>query len=391
MSRVAGTGRPTAPKRRIKNLGDHAANITISHPGKSAGMVLRPSTATSYVEREFTYYGDEQLSKHQAEGAAAARVSWVQAETLRLPAELAEARARRNEQRLLRAEAERDETMRCLGHLARRPLSGHRLYYIFLCLLGPGDAVAVTGASLMWGEIWLLAIGQGIASGAAAVAAGFVGADVRDRRDSAARARLAASGGVPDELTGRFPSLFTLSSAERGTYGLALTVAAIIATCLGAAIFALRAAVEVSLLAGLIFGGLAVATCLASFINSWTHADRIADLLERVEVEYRAAETQHERLIRHSAPAERDGAIRTAESIEQEHLLQGAAARAGVLALAEDVMRRHPEIFGHAVDRTSTTEPVGRRWIRDPSSNGHSPLRSVPPFDDWESPGDPPF
>lgn len=383
--------RPDRPRRRIKDLGDHAENIRIERPEKPSGMSIRPSNATSYVEREFDLYGKEQLDKHQADGTAAARSSRVQAASLKLPAEMAQSRARDNYKRLLQTEADRDHAQHWLGPFARRAPGAHRMYLIWFSLLMLGDAVGVLGAALMWGEIWLLAIGQGLASGAAAVAAGWVGADVRDRRDANARAELAEHVDLPDDLTLRYPALFAPVPSERHSYGLTVAVAAVIAASLGSAIFALRAAVEGSLLAGLVFGGLALATCLASFVNSWAHADRVADLLERNEVAYREAEAQHERLIQHPAPTTREGTIQAADSIELEHLLRGAAAKAGVLALAEAVMRRHPEIFGHAVDPRTPSGPVGRRWLRAETSNGHRHLHSVPPTDDWQSSGEAPF
>lgn len=377
ITKVIGS-RPEQKRRRFKDLGDHAENIRIERPSEPTGMSIRPNNATSYVEREFELLGKEQLDKHQAEGTAAARSPWVQAAGLKLPADLAQRRAQDNYSRLQRTEADRDHAHHWLGPFARRAPGAHRMYLAWFSLLMLGDAVGVLGAALMWGEIWLLAIGQGLASGAAAVAAGWVGADVRDRRDANARATLAAQADLPDELTSRYPALFASVPNERETYGLAVAIAAVIAASLGYAIFALRAAVEGSLLAGVVFGGLALATCLASFVNAWTHADRVADLLERYDVAYGAAEAQHERLSQHPAPTTRDSAIRTAESIELEHLLRGAAAKAGVLALAESVMRRHPEIFGHAIDPRTPTGPVGRRWVHAQTPSERRHLYPVP-------------
>lgn len=380
--------RPERPRRRIKDLGDHAENIRIERPERPTGMSIRPSNATSYIEREFDLYGKEQLDKHQAEGTAAARSARVQAASLMLPAELAQTRARDNYKRLQQSETDRDHAQHWLGPFARRAPGAHRLYLVWFCLLMLGDSVGVLGAALMWGEVWILAIGQGLASGAAAVAAGWVGADVRDRRDAHARFQLAAQADLPSDLTERYPALFGPVPNERETYGAAVAIAIVIAASLATAIFALRAAVEDSLLAGLVFGGLALATCLASFVNSWTHADRVADLLERYDLAYRVAEGQHERLSQHPAPMTRDGAVQTAESIELEHQLRGAAAEAGVLALAEAVMRRHPEIFGHAIAPHAPTGPVARRWLRSENSNGRRHLQSVPPGDDWPSTDD---
>lgn len=367
-----------AKKRDVVNLREYAEEIEVERPSEQAGMTLRPSRAKSYIEREFDRYGEESYINRQADGLAAARSARQDAAAVTLAAELAEAQARDNVARLRQAEADRDHAHRWLGHFARRPKHGHALYYLFLALLGLGDAVAVTGASLMWGEPWVLAIGQGLASGAAAVAAGWVGGDVRHRRDAVARAQLAAEGELSSEVCERYPALFAPVPDERDTYRLALTIALLVVVCLGSAIFALRAAVEGSLLAGVIFGGLAVATCLASFVNAWVHADRIADLLERYDGATRHTERQHVRLAQAPAPAQRNRAVAEADSIEREHRLRGEAVREGVLALAEGVMRRHPEIFGHAIAPEQPSDPVGRRWLRPEESNGKTPLRIVP-------------
>ncbi|MFT4011297.1 MAG: hypothetical protein QM655_14780 [Nocardioidaceae bacterium] len=140
-------------------------------------------------------------------------------------------------------------------------------------------------------------------------------------------------------------------------------MAGVIVVCLASAIFALRAAVEGSLLAGFIFGGLAAATALGSFVNSWRHADLIADFLERVELTYARAVGEHERLLADPTPGQRDASLMSAERIEAYHLKLASAAKRGVLALLHGVLRRNPEVFGHAIvtGPRQVLVPVGRK------------------------------
>lgn len=402
--KLFGSNTSKRSKRGVRDLGDYAENVHLERPESTSGMTVRPSNASSYVEQEFEHYGDEQFLKHEANGVREARPSREQAAAVEYEATRAEERAKANQARFEQVQADHDHAWHWLLPFVRRAPGGHRLYLTWFVLLGLGDAAGVFGAALMWGELVPVALGQALASGAAAVAAGWVGADVRERRDADARARLASSGDLSDDLIGRYPSLFVPTERERSTYELTLAVAVVIVICLASAIFALRAAVEASLLAGVIFGGLAAATALGSFVNSWRHADQVSDLLERYSLRYGMAAGEHERLVNHPAPAERDGSKIRAVQIEAEHQILGLAAKQGVLALQQGVLRRNPHVFGHGQsERRNAPTPVGRKPLRrddaEPRASVEQPnlLERLDQFDafeghdEFQSNGHPPF
>ncbi|MFT4010679.1 MAG: hypothetical protein QM655_11635, partial [Nocardioidaceae bacterium] len=229
------------PKRRLRDLGDYAEHLSIAQVEDGGGMSIRPGGTTAHVEREFEEYAEEQFDKHDADGIRESRPARVESAGVGFRAQEAEARVEANKPRLAQAQADHDHAVHWLLPFARRSVGGHRLYLIWFALLMFGDAAGVFGAAVMWGELIPVAVGQALASGAAAVAAGWVGADVRERRDAETRARMAATGDLPDDLVGRYPALFVSTVRERATYEMTLWVAGVIVVCLASAIFALRA------------------------------------------------------------------------------------------------------------------------------------------------------
>lgn len=387
-------------KRGVRDLGDYAESITIEQPSMPGGMSVRPDTAESYVEQEFGHYAEEQYDKHDADGIHEATSAHEQAASLELRADKAKRRAEENAPRLKAMQEQHDHAWHWLLPFVHRAPGAHGLYLTWFLLLMLGDTAGVFGAALMWGELWPVALAQALSSGAAAVAAGWSGADVRERRDAKARAHVASTTDLPGDLS-RYPSLFAPVPEERDTYGVLLAVAAMVVVFLATAIFALRAAVEVSLLAGFIFGGLAAATALGSFVNSWRHADQISDLLERFTEKYEVTVEEHTQLILDPAPAQRDGAATRATLIEAYHQKLGVAAKHGVLALSVGILRRNPQIFGHGVVANRPRPvPIGRKMPdledhpphltsvdRRDERNGFRPLKADDP---WHSDGSPP-
>jgi len=394
---------PSDPRRRTSNLDELAEQVRVEHPAGPTGMSLRPSGTDSDVGQEFGYYAGEQTDKHGADGIRASQASTEEAAALAFQAKAARQRARGNQARFTAVQEQHDHAQRWLLPLTHRAPGAHRLYLTWFVLLMFGDAAGVFGASILWGELIPTAIGQALAAGAAAVAAGWVGADVRERRDAKARAALASSGKLRKQLRRRYPSLFAPVPLERDTYGVLLAVAVVIVICLGAAIFALRAAVEASLLAGFIFGGLAVATALGSFINSWHHADQVADLLDRYSALYENAVREQQALDTASVISRRGAAKQRAAQQQAYHETLGNAAMQHVLALKYGVHRRNPEVFGHGTAKSRVVEvasrPIGRRTrqlVGDPSvhdAEGLQHIENYPvfPFEGWTSPGDSPF
>lgn len=399
--------RPPATRKPLhtRDLDQLAEQVRIEHPSGKTGMSLRPSGTDSDVAREFGHYSGEQLRKHDADGLRESRPAAEQAASLKFQAGAAKRQALSNERRLADMQEQHDHAHRWLQSFTHRPLGAHRLYVVWFVLLGLGDAAGVFGATVLWGEVIPTAIGQALAVGAAAVAAGWVGGDVRERRDAKSRAGLAATGKVKPKVIKRYPALFAPVPPERDTYGVLLAVAVVIVVCLGAAIFALRAAVETSLLAGLIFGGLSVATALASFVNTWRHADQVADLLDRIDARYEAAMAEQLSLSAAAPITRRAAAKQRALQIRAYHEALGNAASEHVLALKHGVHRRNAAVFGHGIAKSRVVEvtgtPVGRRALhpvaeangREFDSSDLQHVDNFPPFDfeNWTSPGDPPF
>ena len=74
-----------------------------------------------------------------------------------------------------------------LGSFARRPSHDAARYWTVWAVLAGGDALGVLASAVWLGEIPLVALGQALACGVAAVTIGGVGEDVRERHDQRVR------------------------------------------------------------------------------------------------------------------------------------------------------------------------------------------------------------
>jgi hypothetical protein len=198
------------------------------------------------------------------------------------------------------------------------------------------------GAAIWLGEIPLVALGQAIACGFAAVTAGLAGGELSTHRRAQARQRDHESL-TPDEA--RYWPLF---AGGQSPPRLAASLGVGIVVLVAVAVFALRVSTE-GLMAGLTFGALAAATALGSFVNCYVHADEVADLLDGYRVRYLVAIRRHRRLAGTRPLATVAAASTEAESLVREHQERGQAAALRVGAAKFRMLRRNPQVVGHGM------------------------------------------
>ena len=374
VARTVDWWREKTRSRRPQTINELAEAIVVDTASKadlSSGLVLRHVEGPLDVVGEFGAYGEQKFTEKVAEGNRRAASAHVAAEAVKFRADDARKVAEAQETDLARAQEDFCDATRWLSPFVRRAPGAHHQYVIWMVALLFGDAVGVLGGALTWGETWVVAIGQALSSGFAAVAAGWVGADVRDRRDAQTRAAIAEGGDLEPGLVSRFPLLFAPVREERDTYGLVLRTAALVVGFLATGIFALRCGSE-GLVSGVTFGALAIGTALASFINSWRYADHVADLLARTGAAYDAALNRHRALAGDPAIAKHDASLQEAAQIEQEYAALGMVEKWGVRALLYGVLRRNANVYGHGeLAEPPTAAP-------DPSSGQSSGTLSGP-------------
>ena len=228
-------------------------------------------------------------------------------------------------------------------------------------LLGLGDTAGVWGAAIWLGEVPLIALGQALATGFAAVTAGLAGGELQELRQARARRR------DPDSLSEderQYQRLFLEADAglsvTKIVAGVALSVVVLVAT----GVFALRAGTE-GLLAGVTFGALAAATALGSFVSSYIHGDEVADLIGSYRKRYDAARRRHRGLARNRDLSRHASAVEESTSIRREHDARGRAAGQKVTALKYRMLRRNPQVVGHGESTTEISGVIGRRARKD--------------------------
>jgi hypothetical protein len=331
-----------------------AENISLL-PVDKAHAVPRPDTiGPAYHEDEYDQKAQVQRSLWQAEGERAAHSHTVKAGGLKARVEvirdrIATAKVRRNEAQA----ALKNITDALAGYSRRGPLA-KRWYLITWFLLLGGDVAGVSGAAIMFGEIPYLAVLQAVAAAVAAVTAGLIGQDIRDAR--LARRRQCD----PAKLTpAQQPYAHLFTGGDIGeTIVKAMVYAAItIALLVVGGIWALRAGATDGL-AGIVYGCLAGAICLASAINCYIAADEVADLLDQAQLRYDRAEKQLEKLSRSSELLTHGEETAAEASVKTEYEHKSKAAEHAMAALKHSISRRHPGILGHGRPAAVPTTPI---------------------------------
>lgn len=326
-----------------------------------ASATPRPSTiGRTYVEDEYAAQGDEQEQLFTAEGENHARPHAVRAQGLAASAGEAAYLATQHRGLVQQAQEQYQHAARTLTVFTRRDRFAVVRYVTVWLVLVLGDTAGVLGAAITLGEIPLVALGQALATGFAAVTAGQAGADLKDLRMARQRQR------DPDELTEdeqHYRQLFTGLEAGVSIMKMVGWTSLTIVLIVTAGIFSLRLAVE-GMVAGAAFGALAAATALASFISTYGYTDDVSDLLRTIERNYRKAVREHTKLDGAQATRQLAEASETARSVRAEYAHRGLAARARIKALCQRVLRNNPGVVGHG-PVAEEPDVIGRRVRRD--------------------------
>ena len=331
-------------------------------PVDDAQAVLRPFRMRFYGEDQYDAHAREQLRLWQAKGKAKAEKWRLKAAETKA---VATAVLRQIGLQWARVEAaERD--LRAIAHalegFTRRGRFEKARYFLTTGALLFGDVAGVGGAAIYLGEEPGLAVCQAIASGVAAVTAGLVGQELKDSQR--ARRRAEEPSRISPKLA-RFAHLFRGADAGESIVK-AMTFAALsVAAVIAVSIFALRYSTE-GITAGFVFGGLAAAISLASFINTFTYADDIADLLDQLRHAYRDELKRHVKLAKNRHLRAHHRALAAIDAIEAEHQLRGEAAQLSAVAEKYSELSKHPGVAGHGYE--SSIDP-GTSPEADASSN----------------------
>lgn len=348
---------------------DEAEAISIA-PVDEANAVGQPKTIGPFHhELEYDEKAAEQKKSWLAAGIRMARGSAIRAAGLRHQAGDLE-RVTGGHLDLLAESRERVALFRKVFASHTRRERGDKMMYLLRmgALLG-GDVVGVAGASIILGELPWLAVIQGLASGAAAITAGLIGADVKDI------VRMRARKKHPDEMTDEERQVAHHFSGkhegEKIVGALAATMLLVTLLIFGSVV-ALRSPTQ-GTTAALAFALLAAAVSLASFYNSFSYSDEMAAVISNAENTYkRDLKLAMKKLIPVGARREHAEAEVTATSIRDEHELQGDAAVHGTGALKHGINRRHPGVAGHG----KATDNVGDR-VMDPDMTASAGIDGV--------------
>lgn len=110
-------------------------------------------------------------------------------------------------------------------------------------------------------------------------------------------------------------------------------------------------------MSGLTFGGLAAAIALASFINSWYHADAVADVIESAQHDAVAADRRHRRLAGGRLIRQAEQTSAQEKSIITEFTHRGLAAAAHIEADKYRALLASPDVVGHGPAPKPTPTP----------------------------------
>ena len=334
-------------QRPARDLTTHASRIRIDPVDGEKGAAVRQDGPSFDVGAELTAYGDQMADVSRADGESRARSALLTAARSNIGADSARELLSRRLEPTTAALSIYDRAVADLLSFVRRAPHSRRRYETTRWVLLLGDTAGIWGAAIYMGELPLLAAGQAVAAGMAAITAGQVGADVRELRLARQRHDLAETERVSPEVQQRYPRMFGDPKSDGATYGLALKVALLVVLAIGLSVFALRATIEGA--AGAVFGALALATAAASLINSWSYADDVADLLDNFRLSARQSLADHRQLAADSVISTRDAATAEAVSIDREYELRARSQSRHAVALTHEVYRRHPQVFGHGV------------------------------------------
>ncbi len=227
--------------------------------------------------------------------------------------------------------------------LVRRSPKERRYYHLRMLFLLLGDIVGVTGGAIALGEVPWLAVLQASAAGVAAVTSGLLGSEIKDSRLARKRMR------DPESLSDHeepFAHVFSGPDAGEQIVKMMVLGSLSVVVLLGVGIFMLRSSTE-GRPAGIVFGCIAMAVALASWINTFHYTDELADLMEAAEINAKSITAYHQELTGAPARAIVAEAQASVESIVREHEAAGRAAAHRVRAMVLARLVGQVSIVGH--------------------------------------------
>ncbi|SLC89113.1 hypothetical protein [Mycobacteroides abscessus] len=331
-----------SPDRHARRDGSSRPEGIRLIPVESASATARPDAiAETYLEREHDAHGLEQQHLFAAEGevqardqAAAAKAADYAATQMKSSVERARSAA---DNAAKRSERIRD----VLGPYVRRKAMSWIGYVLRLLALLIGDIAGLAGAAIALGEAPALAITQAISAGTATVTAGLAATELRHRQHAAER----KLDEIPEALE-PYRHLFGGATGSNRLRAAVLVIAATIALFVSVGVFALRTAIEGEL-SGLTFGALAAAIAMASFVNSWYHADAVADVVESAQHDAHRADRRHRRLSKTALIGKAETAAFHGGSLITEYTHRGLAAAAHLEAEKYRALQASPDVVGH--------------------------------------------
>ena len=348
---------PARLLRHLQPTGDAHADDVLAEAGAiamlrvdEAAAVRRPDEVGEfYIEAEYDHRASAQPRLFQAEGERHARTHAANAEGLSERAsdqsfvvELQKQVVTDSSQRLM-------QMRRVLTPYVRRAPKDKAFYMVRMLLILLGDIAGVTGAAIMLGEIPALAVLQAVSVGATGVTSGLLGSEIKDARLARKRVR--------DELSADQQAFAHLFGGADPGEAIAKTVvlgSLLIVVLIFGGVAALRSSTE-GLAAGVVFGCMAAAVALASWVNCYAYTDEVADLLEGVRVQFKADVHYLDRLSRGRARSAHVSETVTAQSIRDEYHQRGLAAHDQLHAAKNRALHASPGVAGSPVAR-----PAGR-------------------------------
>ncbi|RFS84149.1 hypothetical protein D0T12_18500 [Actinomadura spongiicola] len=334
---------------------DEADAVSLPRLDEVGGLVRPGNIGVSYAEREYAALAGEQEASWAAEGEQRARPWLIRAHGLAAAVAADQVVLAACAQELQQAKADYQHAVRVLLPYARREPGAKWRYALCWPVLVLGDMSGVWAAAVMHGEVPVIAFGQALASGVAAGCAGLVGSEFKALRMARARVR------EPDSLTEderRYQRLFAGTDRGAGLVGLVGVVSLVVAALLAVGIALLRTSTE-GIAAGAMFGLLAAATALASFLLGYWAADEVADLVATLGKRARRAERRYLQVAKSKAIMQRAETEEAARSVRMECALRGQAAARRVASLSWRIQRNNPQVFGHGFP--AEDHVVGRR------------------------------
>lgn len=354
---------PTLPNRRARRrTGPAVAREqfpTRLVPVPDADVVVRPTgLETTYLEDGYDALGREQHRLHGARGETQSRMHRARADALRPYTERITRLIALDEPLVVNARDAYLAAEKALASLVLRRTRSPFEYRVTKCVLCVGDTAGTATGLVSYGELPILAVGIGVAAGMAGVTAGMAG----EHLGRAAQASLRQQGDDLDEKLEPYRHLLDGRTSGRSwTFGL-LLLAFVVVLLNFLGILVLRTSIEGSA-SGLLFAAISGCIALASFVNSWMHADVVADLLDAAERTYTSAVRRHERLALRMRLLVGLHAAEIADSITREHSQRGDAAGEHLSADKHRALMESPDVVGHG-------RPASMSSPKPPKSRG---------------------